>query len=650
MGRGPRSRPPFSFVEAPVKEEKPRRNAEAGGMLLKLKWLTGLRLLLASVLLGSAVVLDLHQRLPFPTSPLYGLLGLTFALSLIYALSLRYQRYLLPQGLAQLALDLVLVSLLVHFSGGLDSAFPFMYIFVIFAAANLLERRGSLLIAAASSGLYGGLVAAEWTHFIPPVEFVGGLTPLRPAGYAVYQVLIHTVAFLAVAILSSHLAERLRQTGQELERRGLDLRNLQRLHQAIVANISSGLLTLDLDGHVIAFNQAAEQIMGYAFEELRDRPWRATPFATCSTLAEFFAQPDRPLTSPAVELHIERRDGRTIPIGISCSPLRGAEGTPIGLVAIFQDLTERKHVEEQLRRADRLAALGQLAANIAHEVRNPLAAISGSVEVLREDLAITETNRVLLDIILREARRLKLITGQFLDFAKPQPLLFRPCPLRPLVEETLHLLAKSSECHPDTTWSIREEPPDLHAFADSDQLRQVVWNLCLNAVQAMPEGGTLSVTIRLAPDGGGQLGNWAIGQLGRTDGVGQGDRSTLPSDNRQLGNSSTSQLGKTEVQAQGDQLTNRPIDQLTSPSGDGEWVEIAFQDTGRGIPPQELDRIFDPFYTTRTSGSGLGLAIARRMLESMGGRIEVSSPPNIGAIFHLWLHRAPVAAVAARRR
>jgi len=603
-----------------VTENAPSPPTEAGGLLSKLKWLTGLRLLLTSALLGSAVILDLHKRLPFPTSPLYGLLALTFGLSLIYALALRKQRLLLAQGLGQLALDLLLVSLLVYFTGGLDSALPFMYIFVIFAAANLLKRRGSLLVAALSSGLYGGLVAAEWTQVIQPVEFEGSLAALRPAGYAVYQVLIHTVAFLAVAILSSHLVERLRQAGQELEQRGLDLRNLQNLHQAIVANISSGILTLDLDGRVIAFNKAAERITGLVFGDLQDRPWQATPFAACSILTDFFAQPNTPLSASATELYLERRDGRPIPIGIACSPLRGEDGKPVGVVAIFQDLTERKQVEEQLRRADRLAALGRLAANIAHEVRNPLAAISGSVEVLGEDLAITESNRELLGIVLREAHRLKLITGQFLDFAKPQPLLCRPCALRPLMEETLSLVAKSSEYHPKTTWTLTEEPPDLHALADSDQLRQVIWNLCLNATQAMPEGGYLTVSLRLAPHTG------------------------------QLVNSSMGQFEKTRSSEQRDKLANRHIDQLTPPPGGEEWVEIAFRDTGRGIPPEELGRIFDPFYTTRPSGTGLGLAIARKILESMGGQIEVTSRPNFGTTFRLWLRRAPVAVGAESRK
>lgn len=592
---------------------------DGGGMLLKLKWFTGIRLLLASAFLGSAVVLDLHERLPFPTSPLYVLLGLTFGLSLIYALVLRRQRHLLWLGVIQLALDLGLVSLLIHFTGGPDSAFPFMYIFVVYAAANLLQRRGSLLVAVLSGLLYGGLVAAEWIQIIPPVGLAGGFALARPLGYTIYQVLIHTVAFVAVAILSSHLADRLRQAGRELERRGLDLRNLQTLHRAIVANVPSGLLTLDLAGRVVSFNEAAERITGFSFEDLRDRHWQATPFASCPGLEELFGHPDSPLAIPAAELYLQHRDGRAIPLGIACSPLRGADGALAGLVAIFQDLTERKRVEGQLRRADRLAALGQLAANIAHEIRNPLAAISGSVEVLKEDLALTGPTRELLDIILREARRLKLITGQFLDFSKPMPFLFRPCAVRPLVEETLHLLAKSGERHPRTTWLVLEEEPDLSVLSDSDQLRQVVWNLCLNAMQAMPEGGTLTVSLRA--DSGAD----------------------------QLVNPPTRRPGSEETSGPQNHRTNRSSADPIAPSDKGEWVEIAFHDTGRGIPPEELERIFDPFYTTRPSGTGLGLAIARKNLESMGGRIQVESRPGEGTTFRLWLRRAQ-AAVATESR
>jgi signal transduction histidine kinase len=279
-------------------------------------------------------------------------------------------------------------------------------------------------------------------------------------------------------------------------------------------------------------------------------------------------------------------------------------------VTIFQDLTERKRSEEQLRRADRLAALGQLAANIAHEVRNPLAAISGAVEVLREDLSPDGSNRELLGIVLGETHRLKLITGQFLDFAKPQPLLFRPCAVRPLLEETLRLLERSGQRHPDTKWQLMEREPNTHVLADTDQLRQVVWNLCLNAIQAMPGGGRLTVAIEVvSPDT--PVARSPIGH---------------PAGNRQPHSEH--------------QVANRPP--ATSTASD--WVEIAFQDTGRGIPPEELQRIFDPFFTTRPSGTGLGLAIARKILESMGGRIEVESHIGIGTTFRIRLQRAKAAA------
>jgi signal transduction histidine kinase len=267
-----------------------------------------------------------------------------------------------------------------------------------------------------------------------------------------------------------------------------------------------------------------------------------------------------------------------------------------------------------------LAALGQLAANIAHEVRNPLAAISGAVEVLRDDLATAGPNRQLLELLLGEAHRLKLITGQFLDFAKPQSLLVRPCAVRPLIEETLRLLDRSRERHPNTAWTLVEHVPDAQVLADADQFRQVVWNLCLNAIQAMPAGGRLTVSVSCgSPPQAGQFVNSSHGQLGRSDTAGARHALTIP-----------------------------PLEQSTASSDAREWVEIGFQDTGKGITPEELHRIFDPFFTTRPSGTGLGLAIARKILESMGGYIGVESSVGSGTSFRVWLRRAAVAATSAR--
>jgi two-component system sensor histidine kinase PilS (NtrC family) len=474
-----------------------------------------------------------------------------------------------------------------------------MYIFVILAAANQLPRPGALAVGLLSGLLYAVLVVAESTRLLAPVEFAGGLAPLRSMGYAAYQVLIHVVAFLVVAVLSSQLTDRLHQARLELERRGLDLRNLQTLYQAIVTNISSGLMTLDLSGRVLSFNEAAERITGHRFGAIRDRPWQDTPFAGCGPLAEFYARPEAPPAHAVTEMPLVRGDGREIPVGIAVSPLRAADGEIVGLVTIFQDLTERKRVEEQLRQADRLAALGRLAATIAHEVRNPLAAISGSVEVLRDELSASGQHRELLDIILGEAHRLKFITGQFLDFAKPQPLLCRPCLLRPLVSETLQLLERSSEWHPDTQWTLQEAEAGLQVLADADQLRQVLWNLCLNAIQSMPDGGTLAIALRAG----------AEGPAAPPDGPPGGDHPGRPS----------------------------------------AWVEIAVSDTGRGIPSEHLERVFDPFYTTRPSGTGLGLSIARKALERMGGRIGVESRLETGTTFRIRLQRAAVAVELSRR-
>jgi signal transduction histidine kinase len=185
----------------------------------------------------------------------------------------------------------------------------------------------------------------------------------------------------------------------------------------------------------------------------------------------------------------------------------------------------------------------------------------------------------------------------------------------PLVVETLQLLERSSEWHPDLHWSLTEEVPDLSVLANPDQLRQIFWNLCLNALQAMPDGGSLTARLRLAaPDGTGRSGNPATGQLEGAEGARQGDAA---------------------APRRGDAGT--------------EWVEISFQDTGRGIPREELHRIFDPFYTTRPTGTGLGLSIARGLLESMGGRVAVRSEVGQGTTFRLWLRHAPARVGASGR-
>lgn len=543
-----------------------------------LNWLIGLRLLLAVVFLATAAFLQLQAMPPFPLTPLYILVGLTFFLSLLYLFLLKWIRNRTLLCHLQLSLDLLLATALVHYTGGIESAFSFLYLFIVLAAGTLLGKKPSLLWASLSSILYGALMDLTFYGLLPQAFFMPQGSG-RLAGYVLFQVSIHIAAFFLVALLSSHLAERLGEVKLKLEEQSLDLRNLQTLHRDIIANIPSGIVTFDLKGRLISSNEAAGRITGYEANALREKLYRDTPFATFPGLEEFFASP-RPSFFLSAEVELRRQDGRSIPVGVGLSPLRDADGTVLGLIAIFQDLTEKKQIEEKLRQADRLAAVGHLAASIAHEIRNPLAAISGAIQILKEELELSGSNHKLLEIVLREADRLKLITGQFLEFVRPKAAQPRACDLGSVLEETVTLLAKGSDRHPETKILFEGPPSPIRVLADPDQIRQICWNICLNALEAMPKGGTLTI--------------------------------------------------RSEVR--GEELGVRSEDNNTP-----HFVEISFSDTGGGVPDEALPRLFDPFYTTKDEGTGLGLSIAKKLVEDLGGILEVENRPGEGMTFRLLL-------------
>ena len=540
----------------------------------RITWLICLRLLLAFLFLGSATILAIREHLPFTLTPLFVLAACTCLLTVLYLLLLRRSQQLRMLCGLQLWIDSVLVTALVHYTGGIDSVFAFVYIFPILAAAICLSRQSSLLLAGTSSVLYGVLINIQLHRLMERVEFHSIAGSGRDPGYALFQTFVNAIAFFLVALLSSHLAERLKETGRELEEQRIDLRNLQFLHRDIVANIPSGIMTLDLFGRIVSFNPAAQKIVGLTAEEIEGKGWRDTPFREIARLEGFFSSPAPDFGGLSQELEVRRHDGHSVLIGINLTLLKASDGELLGLVGIFQDLTERRQIEARLRQADRLAAVGQLAAGLAHEVRNPLAAISGSIQLMREEGPAAPPH--LLDIILRETDRLKLVTGQFLDFAKPRQAPEQQCNLVPLLRETVVLLEKSCDGTNCVTFSFQGEAEPVMVAADPDQMKQVLWNLGLNAIQAMPGGGRLTFAIR----------------------------------------------------------------RHVSYNGAG-WVAVELTDTGRGIPPGEVDRIFDPFYTTRPGGTGLGLAIVQKIIDNLGGRIEVVSREGDGATFKVYLKQAP---------
>ena len=550
------------------------RPVEQGALGKRIKWLICLRLLLAFLFLGSATILAIRERLPFTLTPLFVLAGCTCFLTILYLLLLSRSQQLRRLCALQLWIDSVLITALVHYTGGIDSIFAFAYIFPILAAAICVSRQASLLLAGASSVLYGVLINIQLHRLMERAEIHSVVGIARDPGYALFQTFVNAIAFFLVALLGSHLAERLKETGRELEERRIDLRNLQSLHRDIVANIPSGIMTLDLHGRIVSFNPTAQKIVGLTAEEIEGKGWRDTLFREIARLEGFFSSPAPDFAELSQELEVRRHDGHSVLIGISLTPLKDSDGELLGLVGIFQDLTERRQIEARLRQADRLAAVGQLAAGLAHEVRNPLAAISGSIQLMKEEGSAAPP--YLLDIVLRESDRLKLVTGQFLDFAYPRQAPETQCDLVAVLEETVLLLEKRSDVASSVDVSFQGVPEPVVVAADPDQLKQVLWNLSLNAIQAMPGGGRLTFDVRRHVSGNG-----------------------------------------------------------------ARWAAVELTDTGLGIPSEEVDRIFDPFYTTKPGGTGLGLAIARKIIDNLGGRIEVVSREGDGTTFKVYLKQAP---------
>ncbi len=466
--------------------------AVQGGLASRLKWVIAIRLVIAVLFLGSAVILHLKERPPFPTGPLFTILALTFSLSCLYTLLLPRVKDAVRFGGLQFAADLVLSTGLVHYTGGIESPLTFIYIFPLFGAGTLMGRRGALAMASLASILFGTLVDLEFYRLIPPVAYEP--TTSQAPGYLIFRVFINIVAFFLVAVLSNHLAERLREAGRQLEAQKTDLRNLRTLYRDVIAHIPSGIMTLDLGGRIISFNTAAERITGFQDGEVVGRSYADTGLMEFPGLKAFFTSGEGRTPGGGLEASFKRKDGVVIPLGVNYTPLLDGEGRCLGAVAIFQDLTERRQIEEQLRRADRLAAVGQLAASIAHEVRNPLAAISGSIQLLQEELK-GQGHKRLLSIILREADRLKLITGQFLSQVRVSRDTEKTCDLVTTLEETLFLLKRSEEYQPTIGFIVDKRVEILPVVGDRDRLKQVFWNIGLNALQAMATGGTLSVSL-----------------------------------------------------------------------------------------------------------------------------------------------------------
>jgi len=305
-----------------------------------------------------------------------------------------------------------------------------------------------------------------------------------------YQVFISILSFYMVAFLSGHLSERLRRTNQELREKSIDFDDLRVLQDHILRGVASGIVTMDLQGHITSWNPAAEHVTGYSHAEIKNN-WQEVFGKSIKAL---FGHTDDLKERPfQFDGDIVKKNGNRAVLGMTASLLRDDKDTVRGIILIFQDVTKMLEMEEQVRRQERLATVGSLAAGIAHEIRNPLASLSGSIQVLKNDLKLEDDNQQLMDIVIRETDRLNNIITEFLEYARPRSSRHEQIPLASLVQETIMLIRNSRESHENIEVRCNVETGVL-IKGDAQRLRQVLWNLLINSCQAMPGGGGITIS------------------------------------------------------------------------------------------------------------------------------------------------------------
>jgi two-component system sensor histidine kinase PilS (NtrC family) len=397
-------------------------------------------------------------------------------------------------------LDVVLITGVVAATGSARSILGFLYVLLVTAASVLLSRAGGLMIGGLSSTLYAGLVflpSLVPERIIGPGESFGDATALD-----VLTVVVNAGTLLFVAFVAGGLAARVLTTRQELETRRKDLRDLQAFKDLVFQSVGTGLIALDRDHVITAFNRVAETLTGVPAGKAVGQPWAALLGNTLPLASIEAAITNDPTRAVRCETELARPQGTRVPVRVTCSALTSGDAERVGLIVACEDLSALREMEARMRQADRLATLGRLAANIAHEIRNPLASLTGAIEALAGGVTMGEERDRLTQIVLRESDRLDQMIKAFLDYARPTPLTTTLADVSETVEEVLFLL-EHRELPPGLK-IVRAVPPTLLWQFDQHRLRQALWNLCLNAVEAMPQGGELRVGARTVAGGLGR--------------------------------------------------------------------------------------------------------------------------------------------------
>jgi two-component system sensor histidine kinase PilS (NtrC family) len=452
----------------------------------RLKTLMGIRLVMVTTLLLTAVYVEAVSEYLLPFNPFYVLIAATYALTIGYAVALRRLRSEAGVVLVQVIGDLLIITGLVYLTGGGRAGFILLYPISVLTGSVLLFRGGGLALAGVATFLYAGLLGAVRTGLIPPEGLSDILFLERKA--VLYSVFVTGVACATVAFIGSYLSESLHTAGERLQEAAGQVADLRTLNETIVNSIHSGLMTVDEERRILFVNAFGERIMGRPAAALRGLRLEDVfgPRLGAQRVARARDADSR------VELSYGAPDGSERELGLAISQLVAGEG---GYLLVFQDLTDVKRLERQVRVREKLAAVGEMAAQLAHEIRNPLGSISGSAQVLLSDAEISPQQAELLDIIRKESKRLSDSLGQFLTQTRVPAAPDSPVDLRELIGEAVTLLRNSPEVSPEHSVEFEADEGPHRCLADRDKIAQVFWNLARNALEAMPHGGRLLVRL-----------------------------------------------------------------------------------------------------------------------------------------------------------
>ena len=557
----------------------------------KLQGVLLFRLLLAIFFLTLTLIVQSRRAedlLSGQLRPLYIFSVILFAFTIVAALSLKRVQRLRSFAYLQVLFDVGAVTFLIFLSGGVESIFSFLYMPAIVSGALLLYRRGSLVTASACALSYGLLLDLQYFGWIAPLRLMGMTSQTHDSGAYFHSLLMNIAGFYLTAYLAGYLAEAWLRSTQQIREQKRDFHQLEVLHRNIIQSLNSGLLMISPKGEVLFGNDAAQKILALPADQINgqtvDRLFPALNILNWPCANSKFLQHE-PEILVRKDFSYQRPTGEELCLGYSVSLLNLERGEAWGWVFIFQDLTHLRAMEEHLQRTERMAHAGKMAAEIAHEIRNPLAAISGAAQMLQHELAQEPFQVRLMNIISREVRRIDDLITDFLWMARGSQKSARieEVSVPAAVEEVLaQLRAKAMMLEEHRVETIFEVTPTFRM--DPQHLRQVLWQIMANGLEAMPEGGML--TVRVAESRVGQ------------DAPGQ----TL--------------------------------------------IEVT--DAGHGISEENRPRIFEPFFTSKSTGTGLGLSIAYQLMESLGGRIEINSDGQSGATVSLFFPFNPAFSLAKK--